>query len=244
MERRRLVLLLSTVASLQVSNSASSGNIPSRFWCFSEEIALQCGVTEQCKKERPAQKNAAIVNIGLYYESMCGGCQEFFTTQLYPTFQKLSSIMNVTLVPYGNTEETKVGDHWEFDCQHGPDECLGDIIETCTIAIVKTLANYIPFINCVEGSKVTPKEAAEKCAPQFSIPLDQVLNCTTSDYGNQLQHQMAVLTDSLVPQHNYVPWITLNGLHTDDIEEKATTNLLKLVCDTYPGEKPPACNSG
>ena len=53
---------------------------------------------------------------------------------------------------------------------------------------------------------------------------------------------MALKTNALVPRHYYVPWITLNGKHTEDIEDKATFNLLGLVCDTYQGTKPSACH--
>ena len=52
---------------------------------------------------------------------------------------------------------------------------------------------------------------------------------------------MALKTNALVPPHGYVPWITLNGKHTNDIQDKATFNLLGLVCDTYQGTKPAAC---
>lgn len=41
------------------------------------------------------------VEIALYYESYCGGCRDFIRDQLYPTFQKVSQIMDITLVPYG-----------------------------------------------------------------------------------------------------------------------------------------------
>ena len=54
---------------------------------------------------------------------------------------------------------------------------------------------------------------------------------------------MALETMVLDPPHYYVPWITLNGTHTEEIQSKATTNLLKLVCDTYPLHKPKECEN-
>ena len=54
---------------------------------------------------------------------------------------------------------------------------------------------------------------------------------------------MGLLTEALSPAHTYVPWVTVNGVHTEDIQTKAQDDLIKLVCDTYSGEsKPEACN--
>lgn len=43
----------------------------------------------------------------------------------------------------------------------------------------------------------------------------------------------AVQTESLQPPHQYVPWVTVNGVHTEDIEQQAETDLVKLICQTY-----------
>lgn len=77
------------------------------------------------------------------------------------------------------------------------------------------------------------KTAAAKCAKQFKIPMDQITACISSPYGNSLEHSMAVVTDALNPPHKYVPWVTVNGVHTEDIEQQALDNLVKLICDTY-----------
>ncbi|BFZ21136.1 hypothetical protein BsWGS_24174 [Bradybaena similaris] len=244
MDRRQLVLLVSAVATLQVCVSASTCKIPSRFWCDSQQVALECGVYEQCKKfQWDLHHDAALVDFTLYYESLCPDCKNFITTMLYPTYVKLASITNLTLVPYGNADERQVDNRWVFQCQHGPEECVGNIIATCTIAIVKDITVYFPFLNCMEGSSQSPKAAAQQCATKFPVPLDQIFNCTTSDYGNQLEHDMAVRTDALIPRHEYVPWVTLNGVHTEAIQNEAQSNLPKLLCDTYQGVKPPACSS-
>ncbi|CAG5132987.1 unnamed protein product [Candidula unifasciata] len=240
----KFVILLSTVAFLQVCVTASACNIPSRFWCDSKEIALQCGVYEQCKKYQwTLRQDATPVDFTLYYESLCPDCKQFIPRILYPTYLKLASITNLTLVPYGNARERQVGSRWEFTCQHGQEECLGNIIATCTIAIVKNIDVYFPFLNCMEATNQQPRTAAEQCATQFKVPLNEILNCTTSDYGNQLEHQMALKTDALVPRHKYVPWVTLNGVHTEAIQYEAQYNLKKLLCDAYQGVKPPACSS-
>lgn len=44
---------------------------------------------------------------------------------------------------------------------------------------------------------------------------------------------MAVKTESLVPAHNYVPWILVDGEHTAELQTKAQQDLLGLVCQLY-----------
>ena len=85
----------------------------------------------------------------------------------------------------------------------------------------------------MESNDGDVKDVATKCAQSFSINLDDTFACTTNPMGNLLQHNNAVLTENLKPTHTYVPWVTLNGVHTEKIEQEAEKDLVKLVCDTY-----------
>merc|ERR1712087_377159 len=87
-----------------------------------------------------------------------------------------------------------------------------------------------------------PQEALKQCGEKLSVPVDSILACSNSSLGNNLEHAMAVKTDALKPAHQYVPWIVLNGKHTEKINDEATDNLLKLICNTYTGTKPAACS--
>lgn len=44
------------------------------------------------------------VKVALYYESLCPYSIRFFTEILYPTYVLLNEIMDVDLIPYGNTK--------------------------------------------------------------------------------------------------------------------------------------------
>lgn len=70
------------------------------------------------------------VNFTLYYESLCPDCRQFMTTQLWKAYQTIPDIVNITLVPYGNAHETYQPSTqlYQFVCQHGPDECYGNLI--------------------------------------------------------------------------------------------------------------------
>ncbi|CAF4594612.1 unnamed protein product, partial [Rotaria magnacalcarata] len=74
---------------------------------------------------------------------------------------------------------------------------------------------------------------AVQCAEKTSIDYSKVSACVQSRLGNQLQHLNAAQTDSLQPQHQYVPWVTVNGVHTEDMEQQAEKDLIGLICKTY-----------
>ncbi|MED6272065.1 hypothetical protein CHARACLAT_026555 [Characodon lateralis] len=179
------------------------------------------------------------VQVGLYYESLCPGCRLFLTEMLFPTYLLLNKIISVTLVPYGNALEKPDGQKYIYECQHGKQECLGNMMETC---IMNMTEMAFPIIFCMESS-VDVIGSAESClkiyAPELSM--DKVMSCVNGDMGMQLMHQNALKTKALNPPHQYVPWVTINGVHTDDLQTKAMSSLFTLVCSMYKGTKPPAC---
>lgn len=182
------------------------------------------------------------VNFTLYYESQCGGCRDFIQTQYYPAFRLIGNIMNVHLVPYGNAQETQEGGKWVYDCQHGEEECIGNLIETCAIYLYPNASTYFSFIHCIETSSSVPRMAAPSCAQQYELDYSKIESCSTGDLGNSLEHEMALKTQALNPPHSYVPWVTLEGVHNDDIQNEAEFNLVGLICKTYKSSpKPQAC---
>nr|AIU34503.1 gamma-interferon-inducible lysosomal thiol reductase [Stichopus monotuberculatus] len=227
---------LPTVESLQCVH-------PPSVWCSDKAIAKSCQVEKQCEKWNPPTAQAPPVGVALYYESLCPGCREFIADQLYPTWQKLGNdVINITLVPYGNAKEQFVNNSWEFTCQHGVQECRGNILETCILYVAKDFTTAFESIHCMEAS-TDPVTSASQCCDEASLDFGPVSDCSTSSTGNKLEHQMGLLTEALDPPHKYTPWITLNGVHTDTIQEKAQSDLLSLVCDTYQGTPPGACSN-
>ncbi|NXA12988.1 GILT reductase, partial [Sapayoa aenigma] len=243
---------------------------PAHLWCSSPELAAACQVESRCPNlPHPA---AAPVELSLYYESLCPACREFLVLELFPTWMLLpSEMLNITLVPYGNAQERNVSGKWSFQCQHGPEECLGNMIEACLMHEAKNFSTYFPVIFCMEsGSSVTknleavctPLHASPwgcPCAPRahhmdISVPLtslcvpspwqclqvyapeldrDRIASCVQGDTGVALMHHNAQLTNTLDPPHQYVPWIVINGKHTDELQAQAEASLLGLVCHLY-----------
>lgn len=53
----------------------------------------------------------------------------------------------------------------------------------------------------------------------------------SNSQGNDKMHLFADMTERSA--HKYVPWITVNGIHTDEIQNKAGNNLIEFVCLSY-----------
>jgi len=227
------------------------------YWCLTAKTAEECGVSEFCKimeveglhqmKKEHTKKliptSPAPINVGLYYESLCGGCRDMIRDQIYPTYQILKStgILNIDLYPYGNAHEHQEGQTWVFDCQHGEVECQVNIVETCALHLLSP-PYRMPFIHCIETSGIPSVEGGKQCAIKLGLEWDPIFTCFNGSQGNFLEHQMAEKTDALKPRHHYVPWVTVNGVHTEDIQDKVTFGMLEYVCSLYQGPKPIACN--
>uniref|UniRef100_A0A8C9MGV3 Gamma-interferon-inducible lysosomal thiol reductase n=1 Tax=Serinus canaria TaxID=9135 RepID=A0A8C9MGV3_SERCA len=152
---------------------------------------------------RPA---AAPVELSLYYESLCPACREFLVLKLFPTWLLLpEEMLNITLVPYGNAQERNVSGKLDFQCQHGPEECLGNMMEA---------QNFIP---CA-------RQCLQIYAPEVDI--GRISTCVQGDTGVALMHHNAQLTEALDPPHQYVPWITINGVW------QGGTGILLTACRT------------
>ncbi|NXP53684.1 GILT reductase, partial [Heliornis fulica] len=185
---------------------------PPHLWCDSPEIAVACQVENHCANR--SHPSAAPVELSLYYESLCPACRLFLEQQLFTTWLLLPpETLNITLVPYGNAEERNVSGKWQFLCQHGPEECLGNMIEACLMHEAQNFSTYFPVIFCLESGSSVTKNLEAVCHPPHTptTGLGRIAACVRGDTGNALMHHNAQLTDALDPPHQYVPWIVING---------------------------------
>ncbi|KAF7845283.1 gamma-interferon-inducible lysosomal thiol reductase-like [Senna tora] len=182
------------------------------------------------------------VNVSLYYEALCPGCEDFIVEDLVKVvYTDLHSIVNLHLVPYGNAQIQTPNK--TVICQHGPLECYYNTIEACALDIWPSLKVNFPFIHCVETRLQHKKDKTvwESCCKDFKLNPKLIQNCYNSAHGKQLIMRNAEETGRLSPAHQYVPWVTVNSrpLYLD------YTNLTKNICNAYKGHpKPRACKMG
>jgi interferon gamma-inducible protein 30 len=194
------------------------------------------------------------VMVELYYESQCPGCREMVTTSFYKAFQTegFLDMAEVAFVPYGNAQETKTDSgSYEFECQHGPSECVYNTIETCALAKIDDPLMAFQFIDCIERSDESrdPQQdyykVAIACCELTKLPdstIAKMEECAVGMEGIQLEHEAAAKTDALEPPHQFVPYVVVNGVHSDDVQNAISDSLFDYVCGAYLGaNKSPAC---
>ncbi|PRQ42849.1 putative gamma interferon inducible lysosomal thiol reductase GILT [Rosa chinensis] len=165
------------------------------------------------------------VNLSLYYETLCPSCASFIVNELAATLfdpeGDLVSIVNLRLVPYGNAQVK------------APNK---------TIVCQK---RHFKFIHClesklIEGLHSSKEYAWESCCVKLEMDSDRLGKCYRSGYEKKLILENAKETDHLVPPHEYVPWVVVNGQPLKD----DYLNFVRYVCNAYKDSpKPKACRS-
>jgi len=184
--------------------------------------------------------NADPVEVTLYYEALCPYCQRFIQGQLYPTFQRLkdTGILKVKLYAHGNAYESWTGTRWSYRCQHGTRECDLNRFTTCAADQLND-GELLSFVHCLENNPHV--EDGKKCLQEVGGDWLGGYECYNSDFGYNLQHQIAVKQKALSPRLRFVPWILVNGYHDDNVQGAVQRNMLSYVCNAYRGTKPSAC---
>lgn len=183
------------------------------------------------------------VRVDFYMEALCPYCGKFTLTQLEPLLKnKLINFVQLDVIPWGNARtDARTGD---VQCQHGPLECELNKLIGCAIAQHPVQDDWFPFLTCLEEAiieskaQVTVDDVAHKCAVHAGMVTQKLLDCQKGDLGNSLQRLAAQRTASLKPQHQYVPWVVVNGIPLLEDDE----NIMRYICVAYTGrDRPEVC---
>jgi len=200
------------------------------------------------------------VRVDFVSESYCPGCESYSTTQLANAIGTVGNIMDVFNWPYGNAQESKNADGtWKYTCQHGNNECIGNMYEACAIEhnnhslgdAMNTPA-WWAFFDCMELSgNAGVASVASNCATKGGLDWATIQTCAgsnpaegTSTDGNPIMHQMAVFTNNLQPPHQWTPWVIVDG--TPLTSAQLDLSLIPIVCNAYTkkgGVAPSGCKS-
>jgi len=212
-------------------------------------------------KEATATKTLGNVTIDLYYESRCPDCVEFINNTLAPLWRNadLRDHLTLTMNPYGNSMSIPVknvsegyrffhpnttGAGWDYVhiCQHGTDECFGNLVHACALKsdeVHQSQAMELIFCMADDAMKEQPsgiEKASYECMAKAGIDQKPIKECVQSTHGNKLMTDFGKLTQK-VPDRTGTPWVMLGGKNLVD-----ASKLLKSVCHQL-GNSPSSCSS-
>ena len=102
------------------------------------------------------------VAIKIYYESLCPYSRQYVIDQLYPTYNsELGKYLNIELFPIALHYTPDGSGGWNFECQHGNNECVGNQYQVCLIDQIKEESIQIAALNCILDDN-QPHSATEK----------------------------------------------------------------------------------
>ena len=174
-----------------------------------------------------------IPNITIYMESLCPYCIELLTTSIKEFYIKVTkpNVANIEIIPYGNAKESydPSTKKYIFTCQHGDNECYGNLISTCSLNVLGSVEGQLNIICLLENINNFKKDfdlTLEYCLSSKPQILQEIKDCVESDMGNIYQHQMAQKTGD----HLGVPWILVDGVYDEDINDQIWDSLINYLC--------------
>ena len=128
-------------------------------------------------------------------------------------------------------------------CQHGAEECLGNRIETCAVALTRNATDGgasragVDFVRCFVGTHRGDPAALTPCAAAAHIDRAALVACVNGADGVAFLREAAIATNDQGP-HPGVPYVLVNGTPLPDGQ-----TLLAAVCAQLPAPKPAGCAS-
>jgi len=193
------------------------------------------------------------LTVELYSEALCPDCYNFEigawdTVWNSPGFQGI--LTSYEQIPYGNAKNAS----GRVTCQHGVNECKGNMQQACIIKYHPKTADHLPILVCQvraypQGGPAV-LAAAQTCVEAAGFDFAPIAKCYgdgAGDEGVALIEANAARTGALQPPHTSVPWVVINGkpvdLNCQGDPVCLNANFMKYVCDAYKaggGTAPPA----
>jgi interferon gamma-inducible protein 30 len=168
--------------------------------------------------------------IDVYFEANCPYSQQLILNNMKQLLsaQGYEEFVDVNFYPFGNGLEIIDKGQYEFKCQHGGEECKGNMLIACALKYFEKKFAF-DFIVCILETGLNYKTAAEMCLSDHPQKLKEVIQCSTLEYGSKLMHLIAQKTNDLIPPLQYVPLVTVNGKQNEDICN--TGDVISYLCN-------------
>ncbi|PSN46450.1 hypothetical protein C0J52_15133 [Blattella germanica] len=135
-------------------------------------------------------------------------------------------------------------DGWgNFQCQHGAEECKGNMIQSCALKMLSSWGPKEELVNCIMSSQ-NPIAEACSCAYRLGMPWWPIQGCMVDGTGTDLQLKAEV--DTYNVQHgsiSFVPTIVFNHRYNKKNQNDGLHNFRAVVCRLLAAQLPKACSN-
>lgn len=185
-------------------------------------------LTIDCKK----------LKIDVFVESLCPYCNNFIKNSFkkFTENKNFQNLADIKFYSYGNAAEELKGETYTFKCQHGENECYGNILQNCAQKHLKQEKFFASLI-CIEENLHALKKDFDKLADKCILDEDllkETKECLKGKEGNELHHLAAKETPA---NKQYVPWIVVEGEHKDFVENEILSDLNVYLCNLNDNNK-------
>ncbi|KAK4163255.1 hypothetical protein QBC43DRAFT_213519 [Cladorrhinum sp. PSN259] len=127
------------------------------------------------------EETRELVPLEAHIMSKCPDAKDCLRELVLPTMQKAYNKVNFTLSFIGTPTDHDDG----VACKHGPQECLGNIIELCAQKLYPDPKIYLGFTMCLtkDYRHIPQRELIEDCALEHAVNFDELNECATKDDG-------------------------------------------------------------
>jgi len=174
------------------------------------------------------------LQVEVYYEVWCPDSRRYIIDQALPAWEKFEAIVDLHWKPYGKASHVKSETEntgYTFECQHGPEECMGNMIHACAVKHVKDSRVLNKLIGCMMQDNRDIKANAEKCIISHEVNWKQIQSCSESKEGGELLAVLGDDTKSLKPRVHFIPTVQING--SQDNQKLMLKDLSKAICELY-----------
>ncbi|XP_053617891.1 gamma-interferon-inducible-lysosomal thiol reductase-like isoform X3 [Plodia interpunctella] len=120
----------------------------------------------------------------------------------------------------------------EFKCQHGPEECHGNMLHACSLQHNPNHTQALLFNICMmestDDSQGSDDAAAARCASEMNVEVykDAIIECANGEEGVKLHKYYG--EESKKANFNYVPFVLINGQ-----EYTFKNSLMEDICAAF-----------
>lgn len=156
------------------------------------------------------------LKIDLYIESLCVFSKAFMENQFSSAYNSIKNDVEVRFFTFGKSSSYVDRNHEvQFICQHGPEECEKNKIQTCALNFIgNNQDRQADFMMCT--MKITStSQTFQECAQSINLKYDDLEECAKGKLGTKLQLDMKTASLSIIQESGHVPTIVYDEKYNE-----------------------------